>query len=259
MEKTKKNRVIAIAAIGALAILLASTAVRCAASGTVAQEAYDAPAQEASEQQEGAAEAESSAVSSDSSQESALEACQAASWAAADGSGAKLQLVDHMAVEQGEDGSVSVLSFTGSTESGEGDQVLVRLFLEDGGEAVLIVSRDSDGAPQEVSCDSFEKAGKYVAKATSDESGSEAGGADFEVTGLDESYLALVGGDSTALEEAIGSYVTKSSPQATKAFYDGEVYLDTKEDTVTASFHLNDPAKSIITATWADGAFTVAG
>lgn len=46
-------------------------------------------------------------------------------------------------------------------------------------------------------------------------------------------------------------------PQATKATFDGEVYLDLASDAVSATFHLNDAAKSILTVTFQDGKFTV--
>lgn len=86
---------------------------------------------------------------------------------------------------------------------------------------------------------------------------SEGGGGPFEVTGLDERYLELVGGDEDALRAAIGAYAARRSPQASSASFDGEVFLDLASGMVSATFHLDDNASTIVTVQWAGGAFTV--
>lgn len=97
--------------------------------------------------------------------------------------------------------------------------------------------------------DAFSAAPSYVA--------SEGGGGPFEVTGLDERYLELVGGDEDALRAAIGAYAARRSPQASSASFDGEVFLDLASGMVSATFHLDDNASTIVTVQWAGGAFTV--
>ena len=106
-----------------------------------------------------------------------------------------------------------------------------------------------DGEPAAVASDAFSAAPSYVA--------SEGGGGPFKVTGLDERYLELVGGDEGALRAAIGAYAARRSPQASSASFDGEVFLDLASGMVSATFHLNDNASTIVTVQWADGAFTV--
>ncbi|SDR72917.1 hypothetical protein SAMN04489857_0886 [Parafannyhessea umbonata] len=84
-------------------------------------------------------------------------------------------------------------------------------------------------------------------------------GGEVRVTGVDEEYLALVGGSEDALDLAVSLWVSEHVPGATEAAFDGEVYIDTKADSVTATFTCDDPGRSIVSATWADGAFSVTG
>ena len=235
----KRGKVIAVAAAGALVVLLASTIARCAAAGPAgAGQGAGGSAPEQAQQQAGPAEAAAST----------LEAAAGTSWVAEDGSGATLQVTDRSLVESAADGTVSALAYSAANEAEADGQAIVTLTLEDGSAATLIVTLE-DGEPAAVASDAFSAAPSYVA--------SEGGGGPFEVTGLDERYLELVGGDEDALRAAIGAYAARRSPQASSASFDGEVFLDLASGMVSATFHLNDNASTIVTVQWADGAFTV--
>lgn len=235
----KRGKVIAVAAAGALVVLLASTIARCAAAGPAgAGQGAGGPAPEQAQQQAGPAEAA----------ESTLEAAAGTSWVAEDGSGATLQVTDRSLVESTGDGTVSALAYSAADEAEADGQAIVTLTLEDGSAATLVVTLE-DGEPAAVASDAFSAAPSYVA--------SEGGGGPFEVTGLDERYLELVGGDEGALRAAIGTYAARRSPQASSASFDGEVFLDLASGMVSATFHLDDNASTIVTVQWADGAFTV--
>ena len=235
----KRGKVIAVAAAGALVVLLASTIARCAAAGPAgAGQGAGGSAPEQAQQQAGPAEAAAST----------LEAAAGTSWVAEDGSGATLQVTDRSLVESATDGTVSALAYSAADEAEADGQAIVTLTLEDGSAAILIVTLE-DGEPAAVASDAFSAAPSYVA--------SEGGGGPFEVTGLDERYLELVGGDEDALRAAIGAYAARRSPQASSASFDGEVFLDLASGMVSATFHLDDNASTIVTVQWADGAFTV--
>ena len=235
----KRGKVIAVAAAGALVVLLASTIARCAAAGPAgAGQDAGGPAPEQAQQQAGPAEAAAST----------LEAAAGTSWVAEDGSGATLQVADRSLVESAADGTVSALAYSAADEAEADGQAIVTLTLEDGSAATLIVTLE-DGEPAAVASDAFSAAPSYVA--------SEGGGGPFEVTGLDERYLELVGGDEDALRAAIGAYAARRSPQASSASFDGEVFLDLASGMVSATFHLDDNASTIVTVQWAGGAFTV--
>ena len=235
----KRGKVIAVAAAGALVVLLASTIARCAAAGPAgAGQGAGGSAPEQAQQQAGPAEAAAST----------LEAAAGTSWVAEDGSGATLQVADRSLVESAADGTVSALAYSAADEAEADGQAIVTLTLEDGSAATLIVTLE-DGEPAAVASDAFSAAPSYVA--------SEGEGGPFEVTGLDERYLELVGGDEDALRAAIGAYAARRSPQASSASFDGEVFLDLASGMVSATFHLDDNASTIVTVQWADGAFTV--
>lgn len=235
----KRSKVIAVAAAGALVVLLASTIARCAAAGPAgAGQGAGGSAPEQAQQQAGPAEAAAST----------LEAAAGTSWVAEDGSGATLQVTDRSLVESTGDGTVSALAYSAADEAEADGQAIVTLTLEDGSAATLIVTLE-DGEPAAVASDAFSAAPSYVA--------SEGGGGPFEVTGLDERYLELVGGDEGALRAAIGAYAARRSPQASSASFDGEVFLDLASGMVSATFHLDENASTIVTVQWADGAFTV--
>ena len=235
----QRGKVIAVAAAGALVVLLASTIARCAAAGPAgAGQGAGGSAPEQAQQQAGPAEAAAST----------LEAAAGTSWVAEDGSGATLQVTDRSLVESATDGTVSALAYSAADEAEADGQAIVTLTLEDGSAATLIVTLE-DGEPAAVASDAFSAAPSYVA--------SEGGGGPFEVTGLDERYLELVGGDEDALRAAIGAYAARRSPQASSASFDGEVFLDLASGMVSATFHLDDNASTIVTVQWAGGAFTV--
>lgn len=235
----KRGKVIAVAAAGALVVLLASTIARCAAAGPAgAGQGAGGSAPEQAQQQAGPAEAAAST----------LEAAAGTSWVAEDGSGATLQVTDRSLVESATDGTVSALAYSAADEAEADGQAIVTLTLEDGSAAILIVTLE-DGEPAAVASDAFSAAPSYVA--------SEGGGGPFEVTGLDERYLELAGGDEDALRAAIGAYAARRSPQASSASFDGEVFLDLASGMVSATFHLDDNASTIVTVQWAGGAFTV--
>lgn len=254
-ESTKKSRVMAAAAAGAVAILLASTLVRCVAAD-VPDQSKDDRQQPTIEQAE-TAEAESPAAEAKAKAkakakaETIIEQCESTDWIAADGSGATMQVAGDSVVEKGPDGALAALAYAASSERQSKNDAVTTLTLEDGSAATLVVEL-KDGAPASIASDSFSIAKRYVAKAASGPAGSG-----FEVAGLDDRYLALVGGDPQALAGAIGSAAAERYPQATQATFDGEVYLDLASGSVSATFHLNDAAKSIVAVTFQDGKFTV--
>ena len=175
----RKNKAMIAAAIGMVAIVVATTAVP-----------------EAGDETDGA-----SAV---------LEELRGSAWTAADGSGKTLAFREGSFVES-DGASVSMTAFEveGSGSSGA-QRWLDVLLLKDGdaaGELATIVL-DEDDEVSSVACDGFSLSGRYVRTATS--------GGTVEVTGL-------AGGR------------------------------------VSATFHLDDDASTIVTAVYRSGEFSVLG
>ena len=79
------------------------------------------------------------------------------------------------------------------------------------------------------------------------------------MTGLAEPYASLIEGKSGELASAIGAWCKAHAPSAACASFDGEVYLDVRGGRVSATFHLDDSASTIVTAVYEGGAFDVLG
>lgn len=231
----RKNKIMLAAAIGAVCILVASTVVRCTAARSAA---------------EGAAPDPDAAVVQDDP--GALGILQSHAWQAEGDMGKTVQFRDGSFVESDGKGA-KVTSFeVRSEKEGEGGITVIADLVSDSGatQGVCIIVSGSEGA-YTVSSDSFQLAKKYVQAATPD--------TEFEVTGVEETYASLIGGDVEGLAGAVGAYCAAHVPTATKASFDGEVYLDVKEKHVSATFHCDDSASTVLSVTYADGAFLVLG
>lgn len=245
-----KGRVIAIAAAGALAVLLASTLVRCTVTGTDGGEdnSQNGPAIEQQQSPEGSMEKPESAIAQES--ETTLKKASSVSWVSDDGSGATLQITDASLIEKGADGAIHAVAYSSADESATNGQALVTLRLDDGTPATLIIALD-EGEPAAIVSDVLASAERHVAKPNG------SAGESFTVTGLDEQYLAMIGGEEEGLTRAIAEYASQKAPQASSASFDGEVYLDLDEGMVSATFHLDDNASTVATVLFEDGAFEI--
>ena len=116
--------------------------------------------------------------------------------------------------------------------------------------AATIIVEGQEGALS-VACDGFANEKRYVQGGAS--------GADVSVDGLAEPYIGLIDGKSGELASAVGGWCKDHAPSATSASFDGEVYLDVRGERVSATFHLNDSAATIVTVVYENGAFSVAG
>lgn len=113
-----------------------------------------------------------------------------------------------------------------------------------------IIVEERDGVLT-VASDAFAMESRYV-------QGKPAGTA-VSVSGLADPYTGLIDGKAGELASAVGSWCATHAPSATAASFDGEVYLDVRGGRVSATFHLNDAASTIVTAVYENGSFAVAG
>ena len=186
-------------------------------------------------------------------QPAVLEELRGSAWTAADGSGKTLAFREGSFVES--DGAlVAMTAFEveGSGSSGA-QRWLDVLLLKDGDAASrsATIVLDEDGGTPSVACDGFSLSGRYVLAATP-------GGA-VEVTGLAEPYPSLVDGRTDELAAAISEWAAGHAPTAASATFDGEVFVDIAGGRVSATFHLDDDALTIVTAVYRSGEFTVLG
>lgn len=251
----KKNKLMLAAAIGMVAVVVATTAVRCSIAHTASEGEGAHPAAEAA--QEGpAADGGDAGAPEEGPAEGAdeiLARLRGTSWVAADGSGGTLAFRDGAFVES-DGGSASITAFevegAGSSEGQRWLDVRALRSGEAGTSSETLVLEEGDGGAS-VASDSFLLADRYIEAPA-------AGGA-VEVTGLAEPYLALVGGDGDGLAQAISEWARANAPTAGEASFDGEVFLDTNSGRVSATFHLDDAASTIVAVSYEGGAFSVAG
>lgn len=250
----RKNKAMLAAAIGMVAIVVATTAVRCSIAHTAGQADADPPAASVEQpaEQEGP-ETEPEAGEGTDEAAAVLEELQGSAWTAADGSGKTLAFREGSFVES-DGASVSMTAFEveGSGSSGA-QRWLDVLLLKDGdaagGSATIVL--DEDDEVSSVACDGFSLSGRYVRTATP--------GGTVEVTGLAEPYPSLVDGRTDELAAAISEWAAGHAPTAASASFDGEVFVDIAGGRVSATFHLDDDASTIVTAVYRSGEFSVLG
>lgn len=237
----RKNKVMLAAALGAVAILVASSVVRCTLAGPQRDEAPEeaAPAtQEQEAEPQGAPEGQG-----------ALALLRSHAWQAEGDAGKTVAFTDGAIVET-DAGGVHVSAFTVISESE--DSLDVKVTSDGGGgERSATISITGAEGSYRVSCDAFQVSQTYVQ--------GSAGKAPVAVEGVTEPYATLVDGKTDELASAIAAYCRAHVPTATKATFDGEVFLDVNAKTVSATFHCDDAAATILQVTYADGSFAVAG
>lgn len=250
----KKNKVMLAAAIGMVAVIIGTTAVRCSIAHTVeesAQNEAQAPA-ESIVQDAGGADAAPAASATDKSEEIA-KMLQGNVWQAEGAPERTIEFRDRSFVES--DGSSVKLTAFDVKEAGEGNgqKHLDIDFMREGDPYTTpasIIVEERDGVLT-VASDAFAMESRYV-------QGKPAGTA-VSVSGLADPYTGLIDGKAGELASAVGSWCASHAPSATAASFDGEVYLDVRGGRVSATFHLNDAASTIVTAVYENGSFTVAG
>ena len=236
----RKNKVMLVAAIGAAVILIASSAVRCNLPRA----------------QDEAGQGETAAIEQDMAEEpggnkdlAALTTLESHAWQAEGDPSKTIAFKDGTFVES--DGkSVRLTAFeVTSTTTSSVDVKMTR----DGfsSEITATISIAGGEGSYRVSCDAFQNATSYVQGSASKEP--------VAIDGVSEPYTTLIDGKTDQLASAVAEYCRAHVPTATKASFDGEVYLDIKGGSVSATYHCNDTASTILQVTYKDGAFTVAG
>mgnify|MGYP000349359832 CR=1 FL=1 len=239
----KKTKALAAIAAGALAIGIALSVASCALRSAGADQQTvqeEAPVEEAAQGQ--GAEAPAALTS--------YELACSKGWKSDAGS---LQMSKGMVIEKGADGKIHVLTVSEVEEADAGKQAVLTVagIDEDSQDSVTwTLIFDRSGGAATMSSDDFKVSKEYT---------EDVAEGSVSVSGMDEAYIGLVGGDAEPLRKALAAYMAKNVPQAASASFDGEVYLDVRGGRVSATFHLDDAAATIITAVYEDGSFTVAG
>lgn len=251
----KKNKVMLAAAIGMVAIVVASTAVRCSIASATGDEAQDAQEPQAQEQvwEAGDAEDAGAAQSRSDGIDNALDLLQGHAWQAEDDPDKTIAFRAGSFVEtDGERAAITAFEAKAASDS-SGQRVLRIESMREGDPYATdgaIAIEGTEGALS-LTSEAFSMAERYVQ--------AQASAAPIAVTGLGEPYTSLIDGRQAELASALSAWCRSHAPSASSAAFDGEVYLDVKGGRVSATFHLDDSASTIVSAVYADGAFDVQG
>ena len=254
----KKNRLMLAAAIGMVAIVVATSAVRCSvAQVEQEQEAGgDAAATAQVTDQSAHADPQSDAGAQPAADDAAaadiLAVLEGNAWQA-DGAPEKTVTFRDGSFIESDGASVKLAAFdVKCAGEGEGQLHLDVDIVRDGGArtAATIIVEGQEGALS-VACDGFANEKRYVQGGASSEK--------VRATGLAEPYTGLIDGKEGELATAIDAWCKGHAPSAAEASFDGEVYVDVNGGRVSATFHLDDAASTIVTAVYEDGAFSVLG
>lgn len=241
MERRKRTAAIALAAV--LALGIGAGVARCAAVHAHPEEsqAQEAVATDTSTTQETNPE--------DDDAQDALSILQSHAWQAEGDPNVTVEFRDGSLVETDASGvHVAAMEVTGSFDT----SLDVRLVRDSGdGEVETAIALTGKEGSWKVSSDGFSCAYAYVEASPHREA--------VAVEGVTEPYTTLIEGRTDELALAVAAYCRAHVPTATRATFDGEVYLDTNAGAVTAAFHCDDAAATILQVTYEGGAFAVAG
>lgn len=228
---TRKKKIMAALAIGAIALCIGSGVARCTLSG---QECPDdqVQGQPQAAQQEGQPQEEAGAQGGFADLENT-------SWTAEDGK-STLSIIRGAFIEKGESGS-TILYYTVSDEKAEKDKLTATLEVSasmtgDEEQTVALVRDETDGSVT-ITCDKL--AAKYVKEIPSDTT--------MKLAGTTSELYETFGKDEGAFTQVVLEYAKARSPHATKATWGKEVWIDFGAGSYLTNFTLDDAASTIVT------------
>lgn len=244
----RRKRAVAMAAAGAVAVLVAATLARCSAARSAsATDAGTSGATAAQTTTDTAGSDAGGSAGETGEAGSCASALESREWMGADDASERLTASGGRIVET--DGTNTYTSSYRVTGDSAGSCEL-SITRADGTVVQATATITGDGDDARLRCEQLRVAFDWVPAPTDGE---------VRVTGVDDEYLSLVGGDETALDAAVRLWVSMHVPGASEAAFDGEVFLDTNEDRVTATFTCDDPGRTVVSVEWSGGAFSVTG
>lgn len=232
---SRKNKVMAALAIGAVAIAVASGVARC----TLADN--DAAPQEPSSAQGAQLEEARSSADPDvgAAAQGGFADLKNTSWESEDGKSA-LSIIEGALIESREEGS-SIIYYTIDSESKEGGELTATLTVSmsmtgDEEKTVAVVREGLNGAA-EITCDKLSC--KYVRKPAS-----IAG--PINLKDATQELFDEFGKSEGDFMEAISDYAKGAYPDAKSAIWSKEVWIDYGSGTRLTNFTLDDAASTIV-------------
>lgn len=233
----RKNKIMAVLAIGAVALVVASGVARCSlADGQDAslepdsgKPAMQAVHDEGNTQEQGAgADAQSGFVN-----------LKNTSWESEDGKSA-LSIIDGALIETGDAGSW-IIYYTVDEESLEDDVLTVTMTVSremtGAEEKTVAVIRQRQDGKEEIICDKL--AATYIRK-------DSAPTGPIALTGATRDLFEEFGKGEDEFASVLSDYAKSAAPGATAAMWSKEVWIDYNSKTKLTNFTLDDAASTIV-------------
>lgn len=235
---TRKNKIMLVAAIVAALLLVGSGVARCTLARSAAPEG-GAVVESVEEATAESSQSETDAAGGGSG--SGIESLIGTSWVGLDDATRSLSIVKGAFVEA-KDGGTEVTYWTLDSEeslsSGIEATVLASKSMTDAASPVL-VSVSSDGAETVLRSDVLACAYRQV----------QLGDRSLHFTGVTSKLEEAMGVDAAKIEAAVSTRAAAVSPNATRAIWDAEAWIDYANNAATTTFTLDDGASTIISVT----------
>lgn len=236
---SKKNKIMATIAAGALLLLVGSGVARCSLASADDEALESAPQQQSQEQRFPEAEEPEGqgGESARPEQGSAFEALVGTSWVAEDDPASTLSIVSGAFVEKsGEDTSVTY--WTIDSEDAGSAVLLASKSMTEAASPVTATVSEEDGITI-IRCDALSHAYKQV----------QQGARTLYFSGVTSKLAESLGCELTDIESAVSLRAAAVSPVCERAVWDAEVWIDYANNTATTTFTLDDGASTLISVT----------
>lgn len=235
---SRKNKIMLVAAIIAVLLLVGSGIARCTLATEDVQEAEQA--EEVTREQQDLEESRSDDPVS-IEEASSFDALIGTSWVGVDDPTFTLAIVDGAFVE-GKDGVNTVTYFTIDSEE-EKDGAIT---------ATVLASKSMTEAASPVLVTVYEEAGRTLIKSDALScvyASVQTEPKTLSFSGVTSKLEESLGVDAAKVEAAVASRAAAVSPDAARAIWDAEVWVDFANNTATTSFTLDDGASTIVSVT----------
>lgn len=235
---SKKNKIMIAAAIAAVLLFVISGVARC--SLTTQEQQITEQAEEAQHLEQGTEEIRTiEPVSIEEA--SSFASLVGTSWVGTDDPTYTLSIVDGAFVE-GKDGSNTVTYFTIDSEE-ERDGTIT---------ATILASKSMNEAASPVLVTVYEEAGRTLIKSdalSTTYASVQTEAKSLSFSGVTSKLGESMGVDASKIEAAVAARAAAVSPEAARAIWDAEVWIDFANNTATTSFTLDDGASTIVSVT----------
>lgn len=235
---SRRNKVMLAAATIAVLLLVGSGVARCSLA---TEEPQEAERIEEAQTEHQAIEEERDTNPASVEEASSFDSLIGTSWVGVDDPAYTLSIVDGAFVE-GKDGNNTVTYFTIDSDE-EQDGMIT---------ATLLASKSMTESASPALVTVYEEAGRTLIKSdalscvyASVQTEPKA----LSFTGVTSKLEESLGIDAAKVEAAVASRAAAVSPEAARAIWDAEVWIDFANNTATTSFTLDDGASTIVSVT----------